>query len=53
MITGIGGVLALNLQGKYSCGQKFALDLKEAKQERFGMILLSFKFQSKCNLPAL
>jgi hypothetical protein len=39
--------LALNLQGKYGCGQKFALDLKEAKQERFGVIVLSIKFQSK------
>ncbi|QNJ27199.1 hypothetical protein SynSYN20_02898 [Synechococcus sp. SYN20] len=45
--------MALNLQGKYSCGQKFALDLKEAKQERLGVIVLSFKFQSKCTLSAL
>ena len=43
----------LSLQGKYSCGQKFALDSKEAKQEQFGVIILSFKFQSKRNLFAL
>ncbi|QNI77530.1 hypothetical protein SynMVIR181_02582 [Synechococcus sp. MVIR-18-1] len=39
--------MALNLQGEYGCGQKFALDLKEAKQEQFGAIILSIKFQSK------